>query len=105
MVADFGLAKWNRPEEEHVCRVDLSDTSHDSGDSSTSGISSDFGGVGMRPRSRQRRPRSTRKMQRVGSPYWMAPEMLTSSDYDRRVDIFSYGKELTFFEPEGFNRN
>jgi len=30
-------------------------------------------------------------MQRVGSPYWMAPEMLTSSDYDRRVDIFSYG--------------
>ena len=91
VVADFGLARWNRPEEEHVCRVnsDLSTAEGDSGDSSTTTSSSND--CGMRPRSRQRRPKSTRKLQRVGSPYWMAPEMLTSSDYDRRVDIFSYG--------------
>lgn len=87
VVADFGLARWNRPEEEHVCRVSELDSGQDSGDSSAT---SDGGA--MRPRSRQRRPRSTKgKLQRVGSPYWMAPEMLTSSDYDRRVDIFSYG--------------
>ena len=95
VVADFGLARWNRPEEEHVCRVnsDLSSTADhtgDSGDSSTTTSSSND--CGMRPRSRQRRPKSTRKLQRVGSPYWMAPEMLTSSDYDKRVDIFSYGE-------------
>ncbi|KAL7677223.1 hypothetical protein ACOME3_003463 [Neoechinorhynchus agilis] len=27
----------------------------------------------------------------VGSPFWMAPEMLKNKPYDYRVDIFSYG--------------
>ncbi|CAF4249362.1 unnamed protein product, partial [Rotaria magnacalcarata] len=27
----------------------------------------------------------------VGSPYWMAPEMLKGQCYDERVDIFSFG--------------
>jgi len=92
VVADFGLARWSRPEEEHVCRVvEHNKDGENSGESSTTTTTSSE--CGMRPRSRQRpRPKpSVRKMQRVGSPYWMAPEMLTSSDYDRRVDIFSYG--------------
>ncbi|KAI0977860.1 hypothetical protein GJ496_006288, partial [Pomphorhynchus laevis] len=27
----------------------------------------------------------------VGSPYWMAPEMLKNQMYDERVDVFSFG--------------
>ena len=27
----------------------------------------------------------------VGTPYWMAPELLHSKPYDEKADVFSYG--------------
>jgi LIM domain kinase 1 len=32
-----------------------------------------------------------RRMTVVGTPYWMAPEMLNGQCYDEKVDVFSYG--------------
>nr|WEL12763.1 LIM domain kinase [Halisarca dujardinii] len=32
-----------------------------------------------------------RRMTVVGTPYWMAPEMLNGQDYDDKVDVFSFG--------------
>lgn len=32
-----------------------------------------------------------RRMTVVGTPYWMAPEMLRGEEYDEKVDVFSFG--------------
>lgn len=48
-------------------------------------------------------PRQTSSMARrkrytvVGTPYWMAPEMLYSAKYDECVDVFSFGKCFWLF--------
>ena len=64
VVADFGLARWTRPEEEMIER--------------------------RRNRKLKKRTKS-KKYNAVGSPFWMAPEMLSGIEYDERIDIFSFG--------------
>ncbi|MPC83847.1 Dual specificity testis-specific protein kinase 1 [Portunus trituberculatus] len=31
------------------------------------------------------------RLRQVGSPYWMAPEVIRGDWYDHRVDVFSFG--------------
>jgi len=40
---------------------------------------------------RQALKRGKRRYTVVGTPYWMAPEMLNQKSYDERVDVFSFG--------------
>ena len=95
VVADFGLARWSRPEEERVYKVSsfeqTADSSHDSGDSGKNENSKfEFRHTRSRSRTKSLKNQSS-KLKCVGSPFWMAPEMLAGDDYDNRVDIFSYG--------------
>lgn len=64
IVADFGLAR--------LCRHNPSDGT---------------GTVINRKSQKERRKRYTV----VGSPWWMAPEMLRGNKYDEKVDVFSFG--------------
>lgn len=67
VVADFGLARVI-PEHIDFCKSERH--------SSTKG---------------KRRSQRKKRYTVVGSPYWMAPEMLSGQSYDEKVDIFSYG--------------
>ena len=44
-----------------------------------------------KPKSSKRRLTRRKRYTVVGSPYWMAPEMMATGIYDEKVDIFSYG--------------
>eukprot|EP00118_Oscarella_pearsei_P001765 m.8400 g.8400 ORF g.8400 m.8400 type:complete len:443 (+) comp20576_c0_seq1:92-1420(+) len=52
-------------------------------------VVSDFGLA--RVFSEEKLGKNKRRMTVVGSPFYMAPEMMTGKSYDERVDIFSYG--------------
>ncbi|XP_048252363.1 LIM domain kinase 1-like isoform X1 [Haliotis rufescens] len=77
VVADFGLAKiiprqrdmffWGREKEKETKDRDKSN------------------------RSSKKRFSRRKRYTVVGSPYWMAPEMMTTGVYDEKVDVFSYG--------------
>lgn len=68
VVADFGLARWGRPEDEMMMSRRKE----------------------SKPRKIKKRTKS-KKYNIVGSPFWMAPEMLDGIEYDERIDIFSFG--------------
>ncbi|XP_074640705.1 LIM domain kinase 1-like isoform X2 [Tubulanus polymorphus] len=79
VVADFGLARIimeKRPPSS------ISSPDSDSG----SPVNHQNGSKRMLKRSTRRKRYTV-----VGSPYWMAPEMLNGQSYDEKVDLFSYG--------------
>ena len=115
VVADFGLSRWSRPGEEQVYTVgtgnnnytpssfyeNQNDSSHDSGDNNENKNFNCKAATLPRPRLKSVRGRDSqksrlksKKLKCVGSPFWMAPEMLAGDDYDKRVDIFSYGESF-----------
>ncbi|XP_062521648.1 LIM domain kinase 1-like isoform X2 [Corticium candelabrum] len=58
----------------------------------TSVVVADFGLARVFPYESTHGPSfNRRRMTVVGSPYWMAPEMMKGEMYDERVDIFSFG--------------
>lgn len=55
-------------------------------------VVADFGLARVVPDESERGPLfNRRRMTVVGSPYWMAPEMMRGEVYDERVDVFSFG--------------
>ncbi|XP_037605748.1 LIM domain kinase 1-like [Sebastes umbrosus] len=72
VVADFGLARLVLKEKNQSTTSSL--------ELPAKGTLSDL-----------RRPDRRKRYTVVGSPYWMAPEMIHGKTYDERVDIFSFG--------------
>nr|XP_053649250.1 dual specificity testis-specific protein kinase 1-like [Cherax quadricarinatus] len=59
--------------------------SQESGEYKLTAVIADFGLAAPIPHERCMR------LRQVGSPYWMAPEVIRGDWYDHRVDVFSFG--------------
>lgn len=74
VVADFGLARVIP--DERFRRPDMSASKSPTRSAGSTG---------------KRRFQRKKRYTVVGSPYWMAPEMMTGKSYDEKVDLFSFG--------------
>lgn len=94
VVADLGLSRINLEDDEVYSSTTLSEPSHSirrEQRSTSTTITSNGNIVVVRPKTRRQMLRDRQRYTVVGSPYWMAPEMLKGQCYDERVDIFSFG--------------
>ncbi|CAM4862626.1 unnamed protein product [Rotaria socialis] len=96
VVADFGLSRINLEDDDDNVNTQISDGSSSSSfrreqRSTSTTITSNGHIVVVRPKTRRQLLRDRQRYTVVGSPYWMAPEMLKGQCYDERVDIFSFG--------------
>ncbi|CAF3969349.1 unnamed protein product [Rotaria sordida] len=95
VVADFGLSRINLEDGDDDITTQINDGSsinfrREQRSTSTT-ITSNGNIVVVRPKTRRQLLRDRQRYTVVGSPYWMAPEMLKGQCYDERVDIFSFG--------------
>ncbi|CAF0834754.1 unnamed protein product [Adineta ricciae] len=95
VVADFGLSRINLDDDDDVPTtmndITLTSSFRREQRSTSTTISSNGNVVVVRPKTRRQLLRDRQRYTVVGSPYWMAPEMLKGQCYDERVDIFSFG--------------
>lgn len=94
VVADFGLSRINLEDDDELTTHNnnclMSNFRREQRSTSTT-ITSNGNIVVVRPKTRRQLLRDRQRYTVVGSPYWMAPEMLKGQCYDERVDIFSFG--------------
>ncbi|CAF1297607.1 unnamed protein product [Rotaria sordida] len=98
VVADFGLSRINLDEDDDYVTTQMNDGTSSSLSSfrrdqrsTSTTITSNGNIVVVRPKTRRQILKDRQRYTVVGSPYWMAPEMLKGQCYDERVDIFSFG--------------
>ncbi|CAF4411594.1 unnamed protein product, partial [Rotaria sp. Silwood2] len=95
VVADFGLSRINLDDDDDYVTTQMNDGTSGSfrreQRSTSTTITSNGNIVVVRPKTRRQILRDRQRYTVVGSPYWMAPEMLKGQCYDERVDIFSFG--------------